>query len=120
MLAIFALAGFLFIPGFLSRDIWDAQLRAPTDAVDDQHVNLAPRERQRNFTRISWVGPANALSDRAGPTRSPGGTIGGYAIPHKQPEKSGFGIFPSRVRVAALAIYRKSRFPETALQADKS
>src|SRR5580704_3356746 len=43
MLAIFALAGFLFIPGFFNRDMWDAQLRAPTDAVDDQHVKLTQK-----------------------------------------------------------------------------
>jgi hypothetical protein len=53
MLAIFALAGFLFIPGSLSRDIWDAQLRAPIDAVGDQHINLA----QDNVNGILLVFP---------------------------------------------------------------
>ena len=33
--------------------MWDAQLRAPTDAVDDQHVNLA----QKNVNGILLVFP---------------------------------------------------------------
>jgi hypothetical protein len=53
MLAIFALAGFLLIPGFVEPRHVGAQLRAPTDGVDDQHVNLA----QKNVNGILLVFP---------------------------------------------------------------